>query len=528
MINNLFLLVLKMSASASVVILLLVVLTSVLNKRYYIKWKYRIWLILAVYLSLPVDYAAIYRQLSYQHNVKPMTIPAVTQVTNAIMVILDEPALAPQNIAGTMETASVASVLPSPLTIISHLWIISIIVLLFVYLISYTSYKKKLMQNAMPLTNEAYNNIFSTLLKDMGITNKLKILVYPQTSSPMVIGFIKPVLVLPHDDYSVEEIQFILRHELIHYKRHDIYGKLLLLFAKTIHWFNPIIALMYREAIIDMELSCDEGVVGAENFTLKMAYAETLFSSLAKQNKSEIYFSTQFQGGTEIMKKRFQNILSKTTKRNGRILLTATLLLVIVLGTLMGCSDTASNTEIIGGADSETTIEVTETEAANESTTPDISELAIKQHPAISDAIITLNEFTITYFTGDADAVKPYLADTYNDDIKTYSYGNIFNNVSELTIDAVACLSAGEVTEAPWSFLGVSSRIETEYDNLLIDGVEVLIPIHEIEDGYSFSFTIALKAMPYKDIDLDYREYLIVELIRQGDSWKVRHYALEA
>lgn len=75
----------------------------------------------------------------------------------------------------------------------------------------------------------------------------------------MIIGFIKPVLVLPEEQYSSEELFFILKHELIHLKRGDVYFKLLFVTANTVRWFNPLIWIMQKEAAIDMELSCDCG-----------------------------------------------------------------------------------------------------------------------------------------------------------------------------------------------------------------------------------------------------------------------------
>lgn len=54
---------------------------------------------------------------------------------------------------------------------------------------------------------------------------------------------------------------FLLKHELVHLKRKDVYWKLLFVAANAFHWFNPLIWVMHREAVVDLELSCDERVL---------------------------------------------------------------------------------------------------------------------------------------------------------------------------------------------------------------------------------------------------------------------------
>lgn len=91
----------------------------------------------------------------------------------------------------------------------------------------------------------------------------------------MIMGFFTPVLVLPNRQYDPEKLHFILKHEMIHLKRRDVYKKLLFMTANAVHWFNPLMWLMQREAVIDMELSCDERVTQGEGYAVKKAYTES-------------------------------------------------------------------------------------------------------------------------------------------------------------------------------------------------------------------------------------------------------------
>ena len=104
-----------------------------------------------------------------------------------------------------------------------------------------------------------------------------------------------------------EELFFILKHELVHLKREDIYFKLLFVTASAVHWFNHVIWLLKKEADVDMELSCVKRVTQGASYAEWKAYTETLLSMLHKRCDRRTILSTQFYGGTKIMKKRFKN-----------------------------------------------------------------------------------------------------------------------------------------------------------------------------------------------------------------------------
>ena len=176
------------------------------------------------------------------------------------------------------------------------------------------------------------------LLEELNIRRALPVVKCTGAPSPMIIGFIKPVLVLPKEQYGGDALYFILKHELMHLKYHDVCFKLLLIAAGTMHWFNPVIWLMQKEAAADMELSCDERVIRGAGYAERKAYTETLMSALHKNSMGKAVLSTQFSGGKEIMKKRFQNILGKAGKRNGFFLTVCGIALTVLLGILTGCS----------------------------------------------------------------------------------------------------------------------------------------------------------------------------------------------
>ena len=106
------------------------------------------------------------------------------------------------------------------------------------------------------------------------------------------------------------------------------------------HWFNPLIWVMQKQAAVDVELSCDEQVIQDFGYAQRKAYTEALLSMLHKQSVKKIALSTNFYGGKQIMKKRFKNILINTGKKNGLAAFACAVVLAMGLGTLVGCSVT--------------------------------------------------------------------------------------------------------------------------------------------------------------------------------------------
>lgn len=231
------------------------------------------------------------------------------------------------------------------LDIVTLVWIIGSLIFIFVHLISYSHYKRQVLKNGKMIKETRILSQIFRLKRELHISRTVCVMEYDEAESPMIIGFIKPVLVLPKEQYNSEDLFFILKHELVHFKRGDVYLKLLFVTANAVHWFNPIIWIMQKEAVIDMELSCDERVTQGTSFELRKAYTETLLSMLHKQCVRKTVLSTQFYGGKKIMKKRFKNILIRNRKKNGISILICAVVLSITLGMLVGCSVTKENTE---------------------------------------------------------------------------------------------------------------------------------------------------------------------------------------
>lgn len=349
--GNIFLSFLGISVSIGLIVIGLIFLTPFLNKRYAAKWKYLIWIFLALRLLIPFSGANGQYRMDWmlQPKVETSSESKENDANNptdiaapyrGIVVEIPAQMTTPIKASSEKNTADITM-----LDIVTLIWIIGSLIFISVHLISYSHYKRQVIKKGTIITETRILNQIFQLKRELHIRRSICVMEYEEAGSPMIIGFIKPVLILPKEQYHSEDLFFILKHELVHLKRGDVYLKLLFITANAVHWFNPIIWIMQKEAAIDMELSCDERVTQGTSFALRKAYTETLLSMLHKQCVKKTVLSTQFYGGTKIMKKRFKNILLKNRKKNGISILLCAVFLSITLGMLVGCSVTKETTE---------------------------------------------------------------------------------------------------------------------------------------------------------------------------------------
>ena len=335
---------LQISLSTAAVIGLLLLLVPLWQKRYSARWRKVIWLLLAVRLlvpfSLELPQTAVQLEMDLQaapawqgepviadsNPVEPAILPAVE--VEAIQAV-DNRAVEPQ------AAAFPAAVTPMQRPI-SHgvlffaIWLAGAVGFLLWHGVQYGLFRRRALVAAQPLEDG------ETLLQQAAADLQLKafpaVAVSPAVQGPMLLGFAKPVVLLPQRFYGQQELTLILRHELVHYKFHDLWYKLLLLIANAIHWFNPLVWLMVRQANRDVEQVCDAFVVRNQDLEYRRAYSMTILQTMA--NQRGVALSTYLSKQAQSSKQRFAAILYPKRVKKGIAALLAVALLAV---TASGC-----------------------------------------------------------------------------------------------------------------------------------------------------------------------------------------------
>lgn len=174
------------------------------------------------------------------------------------------------------------------------------------------------------------------------------LLVCPAIESPMAAGLLSPKIYIPHEDYSETELEMILRHELIHCKRRDIWYKLLLFTAECLHWYNPLVHLLARRAHKDLEISCDAEAVRGQDTAYRKAYGQMILRESGRGLELRQGLNSCFADGKKTLRERLCEILDSGTRRKGIPLFA----LALLLAAGAGCAiKEAANPVQIGGAE---------------------------------------------------------------------------------------------------------------------------------------------------------------------------------
>lgn len=270
---------LKMSISGGILIVLVIILRSLainkLPKRVFVL----LWNIALLRLLIPFDLPIHYGIAS----------PATKIMDNGIELYNASNNLIIQGNAKEL-IAETANTTFSGITWKTIVWLTGAIALFVIFGVLYFKEYRKI-QSALPVTKETEDYLKSVAT----IPKRTKLLVSDRISTPLTFGIFSPKIVFPKilKPSNNEEIKYVLTHEMIHIKRFDNLWKIIMLMAVSIHWFNPLVWIMYILFNRDIELSCDEKVIALLGETTKKEYAMALIN-LAEKQYHWSFFSNGF------------------------------------------------------------------------------------------------------------------------------------------------------------------------------------------------------------------------------------------
>ena len=199
--TNWFLSILTVSLSVSLIAAILILGTSFLHKRYAAKWKYWIWIFLAVRLLLPFsgeEISAAIRTLLP----KAQTASLATQSERTAMpkqgarVMVEIPAQMTTPIPVQPKESKTQITL---LDLVAIIWLLGSLTFLAVHLVSYLQYKSHLKKYGTVIEDDQILHQLQELQQELAIKHSVCTMEYSKAASPMMIGFFHPVFVLPKE-----------------------------------------------------------------------------------------------------------------------------------------------------------------------------------------------------------------------------------------------------------------------------------------------------------------------------------------
>lgn len=337
LLNNLM----QIGLTVSLAALVPLILRRLMKKRYPARMVCVVWAILALRLLVPVQLTLPQAPVQVMPRTNYVVQSNQTAFRQAGLPVAQNPArwvtgtqaqMLSAADTGTVKTVDIADILLT-------LWLAGVIACVLWQGIGYYRLIRSLKGKSRSVERADLHTILQEQCTDLVIDREIPLRVSSAADCPMLAGFIHPTLYLPDEHIPRTDAVFIFRHELTHYKHGDLWLKLLLLAARCLHWFNPLVHLIARFAQEDIEAACDDAVVRGHDGAYRRAYGETILRSAIAQAQKRKALVSCFGDDKKTLMRRFEGLFDKSVKKRGVALVVMIALLVGSLSCTIAVGD---------------------------------------------------------------------------------------------------------------------------------------------------------------------------------------------
>lgn len=350
---------LQMSFLGTVIILLIVVLRAVLINRLPKKTFLILWWIALIRLLVPFSIKSVTSIYFLLQSIYSDINPVRTAQTTTFLPIHGNM----PEIANGLSEAMVQRT--ESISILSVIWLAGLLLCFGFFAVSYIKCYREF-RFSLPVEND----ILEAWKEKHPLKRSLSIRQTETIAAPLSYGVIRPVILMPKNTEwkNIYQLRYVLEHEYVHIRRLDMLTKLIMIAAVCIHWFNPLVWVMYILFNRDLELSCDETVVRRFGMDIKSVYATALISMEEKKSGLTPLCNSFSKNAIE---ERIRAIM-KIKKTSKFAVIISAVLVICVTG---GFATSASSLE-----------KKTETAQENGETTVALNEVNIREDESLSSS----------------------------------------------------------------------------------------------------------------------------------------------
>lgn len=350
---------LQMSFLGTVIILLIVVLRAVLINRLPKKTFLILWWIALIRLLVPFSIKSVTSIYSLLQSIYSDINPVRTAQTTTFLPIHGNM----PEIANGLSEAMVQRT--ESISILSVIWLAGLLLCFGFFAVSYIKCYREF-RFSLPVEND----ILEAWKEKHPLKRSLSIRQTETIAAPLSYGVIRPVILMPKNTEwkNIYQLRYVLEHEYVHIRRLDMLTKLIMIAAVCIHWFNPLVWVMYILFNRDLELSCDETVVRRFGMDIKSVYATALISMEEKKSGLTPLCNSFSKNAIE---ERIRAIMKIKKTSKFAVMISA----VLVIGVTGGFATSASSLE-----------KNTETAQKNGETTVALNEVNIREDEPLSSS----------------------------------------------------------------------------------------------------------------------------------------------
>ena len=324
---------LQMSFLGTVIILLIVVLRAVLINRLPKKTFLILWWIALIRLLVPFSIKSVTSIYSLLQSIYSDINPVRTAQTTTFLPIHGNM----PEIANGLSEAMVQRT--ESISILSVIWLAGLLLCFGFFAVSYIKCYREF-RFSLPVEND----ILEAWKEKHPLKRSLSIRQTETIAAPLSYGVIRPVILMPKNTEwkNIYQLRYVLEHEYVHIRRLDMLTKLIMIAAVCIHWFNPLVWVMYILFNRDLELSCDETVVRRFGMDIKSVYATALISMEEKKSGLTPLCNSFSKNAIE---ERIRAIMKIKKTSKFAVMISAVLVICVTGGFATSASSLEKNTE---------------------------------------------------------------------------------------------------------------------------------------------------------------------------------------
>lgn len=357
--------ILKLNIISAVVIFLVLGLSVLLKNRFTARWKYVVWLAVAMSLLVPARLPSSFSLINFKvpgiessGNEKItakriISADADSANVNSSKVNSEDSSTADSKMQDTAVTgkaftgavlkdevqsdsasASLSGrhIVPLAAKIFMIVWLAGAVIKLLAEICAYCFSMRSLKRMSLPVNDLMKWKMYRDVCEQKGIRRRPELMQNAGLSTPLLAGLFRTKLYLPAVSYSAEELKLVYHHELTHYLHRDLWYKMLLRICASVYWFNPALLFMLWEADKDIENLCDAEVVRVCSRAERKLYRKLLLRTVAIDNQVP-YVTASLNDSSMVFKDRILYMLNMKKLRKN-VLPGVILAMVLVGGNL--------------------------------------------------------------------------------------------------------------------------------------------------------------------------------------------------
>ena len=358
--------ILKLNIISAVVIFLVLGLSVLLKNRFTARWKYVVWLAVAMSLLVPARLPSNFSLINFKvpgiesSGNEKITAKRITSANadsanvNSSKVNLEDSSTADKKLQDTVVTDKTSAdtvltdevqsasksaalfgrhIVPLAAKIFMIVWLAGVVIKLLAEICAYYFSMRSLKRMSLPVNDLMKWKMYRDVCEQKGIGRRPELMQNAGLSTPLLTGLFRTKLYLPAVGYSAEELKLVYHHELTHYLHKDLWYKMLLRICASVYWFNPALLFMLWEADKDIENLCDAEVVRVCSRAERKLYRKLLLRTVAIDDQVP-YVTASLNDSSMVFKDRILYMLNMKKLRKN-VLPGVILAMVLVGGNLV-------------------------------------------------------------------------------------------------------------------------------------------------------------------------------------------------